>query len=407
MLEKLKKLLLYAGAEPEDFARCQMDVQIANRRRLTAFLGTACAFFVALTLGSCMVPLLYDYIPVFAVALIVGLGLLAVEQMLPQKLGLFLNWEIYAFGAMLYVLGIYLGTVQSPDQRATAFFAFLLYVPMLFMMRPILHIANVLLFDGVVVHAVHAPELAKPQTQFPRAMFLAALISFGLFTLGALAVAIITPYDQINLQSGLFTTFQIAFERYHVGWLSNVMGLLVAFGALAGVMSWISGPSRGLLWTARDGALPCFLQKTNKNGVQLNILIIQGCIVTLLSSLYIVMDDVSVAFFLLSALTVGLYLIMYMMMYAAGIRLRYTQPKLIRSYRVPGGNTGMWLIGGVGFLAVLFSFIVTFFPPSQLPVGSPATYTWLVVTGTAVFLAIPFIISFSMDKRNARRTPEA
>lgn len=62
------------------------------------------------------------------------------------------------------------------------------------------------------------------------------------------------------------------------------------------------------------------------------------------------MDDVSVAFFLLSALTVGLYLIMYMMMYAAGIRLRYTQPKLIRSYRVPGGNTGMWLIGGVGFL---------------------------------------------------------
>lgn len=185
------------------------------------------------------------------------------------------------------------------------------------------------------------------------------------------------------------------------------MGLLVAFGALAGVMSWISGPSRGLLWTARDGALPCFLQKTNKNGVQLNILIIQGCIVTLLSSLYIVMDDVSVAFFLLSALTVGLYLIMYMMMYAAGIRLRYTQPKLIRSYRVPGGNTGMWLIGGVGFLAVLFSFIVTFFPPSQLPVGSPATYTWLVVTGTAVFLAIPFIISFSMDKRNARRTPEA
>ena len=86
-------------------------------------------------------------------------------------------------------------------------------------------------------------------------MFLAALISFGLFTLGALAVAIITPYDQINLQSGLFTTFQIVFDHYHIGWLSNVMGLLVAFGALAGVMSWISGPSRGLLWTAQELSL--------------------------------------------------------------------------------------------------------------------------------------------------------
>ena len=259
-----------------------------------------------------------------------------------------------------------------------------------------------LLFAGVEVHAVHAPELAKPQTQFPRAMFLAALISFGLFTLGALAVAIITPYDQINLQSGLFTTFQIAFERYHVGWLSNVMGLLVAFGALAGVMSWISGPSRGLLWTAQEGVLPCFLQKTNKNGVQVNILIIQGCIVTLLSSLYIVMDDVSVAFFLLSALTVGLYLVMYMMMYAAAIRLRYTQPGLQRDYRVPGGNAGMWAVGGIGFLAVLFSFAVTFFPPSQLPVGSPAIYTTLVVCGTALFLAVPIVISIAMDRRRGR-----
>ena len=65
----------------------------------------------------------------------------------------------------------------------------------------------------------------------------------------------------------------------------------------------------------------------------------------------------------------------YMMMYAAGIRLRYTQPDLPRSYRVPGGNAGMWCIGGGGFLAVLFAFTVTFFPPSQLPVGSPALYT--------------------------------
>ncbi len=259
-----------------------------------------------------------------------------------------------------------------------------------------------LLFAGVEVHAVHAQELQNPQKQFPAAMFLAALISFALFTLGALAVAIVTPYDQINLQSGLFTTFQQLFDHYHVGWLSNVMGLLVAFGALAGVMSWISGPSRGLLWTAKDGQLPDLLKKTNKNGIQINILIIQGCIVSVLSSLYMIMDDVSVAFFLLSALTIGLYLLMYMMMYASGIKLRYTQPDLPRSYQVPGGNLGMWLIAGIGFLAVLFSFAVTFFPPSQLPVGSPAMYTGLVVIGTVVFFSIPFIISIAMEKKRQR-----
>ena len=57
---------------------------------------------------------------------------------------------------------------------------------------------------------------------------------------------------------------------------------------------------------------------------------------------------------------------------------------------------------GIGFLAVLFSFAVTFFPPSQLPVGSPAIYTTLVVCGTALFLAVPIVISIAMDRRRGR-----
>ncbi len=262
----------------------------------------------------------------------------------------------------------------------------------------------VLLFAGVEVHAVHAMEMKNPKKQFPTSIFLAAIISFGLFTLGALAVAIIMPYKEINLQDGLFLTFQRAFDTFHVGWMSNVLGALIAFGALAGVMSWISGPSRGLLWTARDGQLPAMMTKTNKNGIQVNILLIQGIIVTILSSLYFIIKDVSVAFFLLSALTIGLYLIMYMLMYAAAIKLRKSQPDLPRAYKVPGGNTGMWLIAGGGFLAVLFSFIISFFPPSQLPVGSPTTYVLIVLAGNVLFLSLPFIISAYQKKKRQKKT---
>ncbi|RPD41362.1 amino acid permease [Chitinophaga barathri] len=261
-----------------------------------------------------------------------------------------------------------------------------------------------LLFAGVEVHAVHAQELDKPQSQFPAAIFLAALISFALFTLGSLSMAAMLPYDKIDLQGGLLVAFDQAFARLGVPWITNVMGALTAFGVMAGVMSWISGPSRGLLWTAKDGQLPTFLAYTNKNGVQSHILIVQGCIVTVLSSLYFVMDDVNVAFFLLSALTIGLYLIMYMMMYAAGIKLRYSQPDLARSYKVPGGNTGMWIIAGVGFLAVAFAFVVAFFPPTQLPVGSPAFYVGVVMAGTAIFVAAPFVISASIKKKPAAKT---
>lgn len=258
----------------------------------------------------------------------------------------------------------------------------------------------VLLFAGVEVHAVHANELQNPQKQYPKAMLIASGLSFVLFTLGALSVAVIAPYKEIGLTAGLMETFRYFFDHYHMSWMTNVMSLLITFGAIGGVMSWIAGPSRGLLWTARDGELPKSMTKVNKNGVQVNILLIQGVLVTILSSLYIFMDNVNVAFFLLSALTVGLYMIMYMLMYASGIKLRRTQPNLPRTYKVPGGNMGMWLIAGIGFLAVLFAFIVSFFPPSQLPIGSPATYIGLVAGGTLFFLALPLVFSAVMERKN-------
>ncbi|MEO9191718.1 MAG: hypothetical protein ABI224_17195 [Acetobacteraceae bacterium] len=111
-----------------------------------------------------------------------------------------------------------------------------------------------------------------------------------------------------------------------------------------------------------------------------------------MSCLYFVIKDVSVVFFLISAMTIALYLIAYMFMYTAAIRLCYSQPKLPRPFEVPGGLIGMWLAAGIGFLGVLFSFLVAFFPPDQWPVGAPTLYVGLVIIGTVVFCGIPLIV---------------
>ena len=250
----------------------------------------------------------------------------------------------------------------------------------------------ILLFAGVEVHAVHANEMANPQRQFPMAMLVASVAVILLFTFGSFAVATVLPDAQINLQEGLMKAFQLIFTRFGIGWATPIVCVLLAFGGIGGVMSWISGPSRGLLWTAQEGEIPPFLAKTNKNGVQISILLVQGVIVTVLALTYFVMADVSVAFFLLSAMTITLYLVMYMLMYGAAIRLRYSQPDLKRSYRVPGGTVGMWVIAGVGFAGVAFSFLVGFFPPTQLPVGSPTLYVGLVAGGTILFTGLPLLI---------------
>ncbi|MCH9816607.1 MAG: amino acid permease [Actinomycetia bacterium] len=256
-----------------------------------------------------------------------------------------------------------------------------------------------LLFAGVEVQAVHVKELKKPKSQFPAAMLIAAVVAVVIFALGTLAVAGMVPYDKIDLTTGVFDAFQNAFTALGVGaWAISIVSIFVCFGAIAGVLAWITGPSKGLLETAEDGLLPPWLQKTNKRGIQLHILWVQGGIVTLISTVYFFIDNVSVAFFLITVMAISVYIIMYLFMFAAGIRLRYSHPELPRSFKIPLGNAGMWMVAGLGFIGMAFALVLSFVPPSQLPVGSPALYIGLVSAGTIIFVGLPLII-------HARRKP--
>ncbi|QVL57747.1 MAG: amino acid permease [Simkaniaceae bacterium] len=250
----------------------------------------------------------------------------------------------------------------------------------------------VLLFAGMEVSAVHANEVKDPKKDYPKAIFLAVLIILVIFTFGSLAIAAVLPPDKISLTAGLMQGFKELLDLFSMTWLLPVMGLLIAFGAIGGVAAWIVGPSKGLFATAKAGDIPPLLETKNKNNVPTHILIIQGIIVTILSLVFLLMPTVSTAFFLLTALTAILYLIMYMMLYAAAIRLRYSQPDVKRAYKVPGGNFGMWLVSGLGILGAAFAITVGFFPPKQLTIGNPLFYVLFLIGGIIVFVGAPILI---------------
>jgi cell division protein FtsW (lipid II flippase) len=53
----------------------------------------------------------------------------------------------------------------------------------------------------------------------------------------------------------------------------------------------------------------------------------------------------------------------------------------------------MVAIAGIGLLAVLFAYIILFFPPSNLAVGSPAFYVGFLAVGNLVFILLPMLIN--------------
>lgn len=249
-----------------------------------------------------------------------------------------------------------------------------------------------LAFGGLEVSAAHAREVQNPQKTFPRAIFSAALIALLIYSLGALSIAIMVPKEQISLVSGLMQAFTLFLGHFHIEWLIIPLGLMIVFGAVGELNAWIIGPVRAMHATSKHGDLPPILQKLNKHGAPANLLFFQAMIVTIASFVFLLMPTASSAFWILSAIAVQLYLLMYILMFLAAIKLRYSHSDIHRPYRIPYRMHGIWFVGSLGILSSLFAFFVGFIPPGQMKVGSLVFYESFLIGGILMMSLIPFLI---------------
>ncbi|HEV8561366.1 MAG TPA: APC family permease [Actinophytocola sp.] len=253
----------------------------------------------------------------------------------------------------------------------------------------VLIVNNFLSYSGMEMNAVHVSFLRKPGKEFPRAMFLAMGLVLVIFILPALAISWVVPAEQLSLTAGVMQAFDAVFAQF--GWqlLTPVIGIMLVTASLGGMLTWLAGPSKGLLLISRqEGYLPPFLQRLNKQGVQQNILVAQGLVTTGIALLYAFIPDVSSTYWIFSVITTQVYLIMYLLLFVAAVRLRRNAPDHPRGYRAP------MLVGlcGVGFAASLAALLVGFVPPSQFGPGNAGLY-FLIVAGGALGLGllVPFL----------------
>ena len=254
-----------------------------------------------------------------------------------------------------------------------------------------------LFYAGMEMMGIHVMDVDNPKRNYPKAIIIGSLITVCIFVLGTFSLGFIIPAKEINLTQSLLIGFDNYFRHFHISWAGPIIAIALMFGVLAGVLTWVAGPSKGIFAVGKAGYLPPFFQKTNRNGVQRNILLIQGGLVTLLSLLFVVMPSVQSFYQILSQLTVLLYLIMYMLMFIAAIVLRYKMRNADRPFRLGKGNGLMWLLGGLGFCGSLLAFVLSFIPPGQIAVGSNKVWFSVLIIGCVVVVVIPFII-YAMRK---------
>ena len=256
-----------------------------------------------------------------------------------------------------------------------------------------------LFYAGMEMSGIHVKEMDNPAKNYPKAIFIGAAITVLIFILGTFSLGAIIPQKEINLTQSLLIGFDRYFSYIHASWLSPIMAIALSFGVLAGVLTWVAGPSKGIFAVGKAGYLPPFFQKSNENGVQRNILLVQGAIVTVLGLLFVVMPSVQSFYQILSQLTVVLYLIMYLIMFAAAIKLRYNMKDYERPYRIgKRGNAMMWIVSGLGFCGSLMAFVLSFIPPAQIATGSNTVWYSVLVVGCIVVVGAPLLIYANRKK---------
>lgn len=249
-----------------------------------------------------------------------------------------------------------------------------------------------LFYAGMEMMGVHVMDVNNPSKNYPKAIIIGSLATVAIFILGTFALGVIIPAKDINLTQSLLIGFDNYFRHFHISWAGPIIAVALMFGVLASVLTWVAGPSKGIYTVGKAGYLPPFFQESNKNGVQRNILFVQGGIVTLLSLLFVIMPSVQSFYQILSQLTILLYLIMYMLMFAAAIVLRYKMKDTPRPFRIGKGNALMWVLGVIGFAGSLLAFILSFIPPGQIETGSNTVWYSVLIFGCIVMVVIPFII---------------
>lgn len=252
---------------------------------------------------------------------------------------------------------------------------------------------------GLEMSAVHAQEVKNPKHDYPTALTYSSIIIVITLLLGSLSVALVVPTYDLNIVTGVVQAFNYFCIELGAPWLLPGIAIAIIIGAIGSIAAWIIGPTKGLLVAAQEDNLPKMFAITNSKGVPVAILILQGIVVSLLSLLYILLPSIETAYLILTQLTAILALLMYVLMFVAAITLRYKKPDVIRPFKIPFGNVGIWVIGTVGAITSFIAMSLGFVPPSQIAIGDPFLYQLLLVCGVALFCLPAFFI----HKRTKRR----
>ncbi len=258
-------------------------------------------------------------------------------------------------------------------------------------------------FMGFELMSGASGEMKNPGKDIPRAIIASGALIAVFYILGTVGILMALPLDQLGLVSGIVDTLKILLGGTPVGnAVVVVLGVAALYTFLANMVTWTIGANRTAAEAAKEHELPeIFGREHPVKKTPTGAFILTGIVSTVVIILYGFMaGNAEDLFWTLFAFSSMIFLMPYLALFPAFLKLRHDDPNAVRPYRVPGGKPLAIILAVICELFIIQAVVLFVWVP-----GQPMDWAFAapVLIGVLITLVVGEIfISVSAKKKNTK-----
>jgi len=259
-------------------------------------------------------------------------------------------------------------------------------------------------FTGLELVSAMSEEVRNPRRTLPRAVFGAGAMIAFMYIAGTFAILALVPAADLDPKSGVFHAITLGSVALKLGFLGILAALLVTVGNAGGVGSTVAGIARVPFVVGIDRYLPAAFGKIHPKWKTPYIsILVQAGVSGAILLLSQINETTRGAYQFLIDAAIILYFIPFLYMFAAVIKLARRKDRMENEHAVlvPGGLSGVWISGCLGFLVVLIGIAVSLVPPGDS--SDKLGFELKLVGGTLASILLGLVLYW----RGARSKKEA
>jgi amino acid transporter len=241
-------------------------------------------------------------------------------------------------------------------------------------------------FMGFELMSGAGAEMQNPGRDIPKAIIISgALIAF-FYLFGTIGILLALPLEELGLVSGIIDTLKAILGDTGLGnAVVTILGIGALYTFLANMVTWTMGANRTAAEAANEGELPAIFSKLHPvNQTPVGAYVITGIVSTLVLVVYGLMagsnEDL---FWTLFAFSSIVFLLPYLAMFPAFLKLRNIDVDIKRPYQVPGGKVLAWVMALLCEVFILQAIIFFIWVP-----GEPIDWVYAVPVLIGVVITI-------------------